>query len=137
MHGRRKDVVRALRPIYMVIRMNGYTFSPSDSYLDSLFSNHFIHIHIKLRTATGHPHGQGKVSFQMTRQDFIASRFNGPSPHIIQVTQLIIRFGCRFFQISKDRDQLLGNFFRADLEVFQTSLRLCSPKFVGRNLYFS
>ena len=127
-HSRRERIIRRLRFIHIVV-------SHQDLYLIGQFSaiqdmctvgNHFIHIHIGLRTATSLPDHQGKRLIQAARQYLIADTYYQIALFRRQHTCILIGQRSSFFEVGKGINNLFGHtvYILYNLKVFDTTLRL-------------
>ncbi len=72
-HGRREGVVRRLGHVDVVVGMNRrFASERSAGDLAATVGDHFVHVHVKLRAAAGHPYVQGEHVMVLTREDFVA-----------------------------------------------------------------
>src|ERR1700747_2577613 len=55
--------------------------------------NHFIYVHIELRTAAGHPHVQGEHVLMLTGEDFVADLNNESVSFVFQSSICMVRTG--------------------------------------------
>ena len=87
---RREYVVGALRMVDVIVRMNVDVFSLFLQQLHGPVRDDFVHVHVELRAAAGHPYGQGEIAVQFAGQDVVAGRGNGVGPVAVYGTQLFI-----------------------------------------------
>lgn len=95
----------------MIIRMNR-RLAPQfpTHHLDRPITNHFIHIHIRLRSRSGLENDQRKLVDQFTADDFVGRVRDGSRDVGIQAVRLVhVRGG--FFEDAEGFDEGWGHAF--------------------------
>ena len=75
MHSRREGVVRRLRLVYVVVRMNLFLLVHQVAAQQHVrtVSYHLVHVHVRLRAGTCLPYYQGELFVELTSQYLIAN----------------------------------------------------------------
>ena len=122
-HCRRERVVRALRHIAMVVRMQKLLARN----LIAAIRQHLVDVHVRLRAAARLPHGEREVPVQITREDFVRRLRDGVTALLVEPPERRVGKRRRLLQDGKGADDLLRHLFRADGEILEAPLRLCPP----------
>ena len=125
-HGGREGVVRALRHVRMVVRMEN--FLPCD--LVAAVRDDLVDVHIGLRAAARLPYSEREVGGELAVEDFITCLADGGEPLLVQFAECVVGDGGRLFQDAECVDDLGGHLLDADGEVFEAALRLRRPVLV-------
>ena len=99
--------------------------------------DHFIHVHVELRSAAGHPDMQRKIIFVEAVEDLIAGLNNKSMRLVRQASSRVVHAGRRLLERCVRRDHLPRNEVLADAKVFERSLRLRAPQHLRGNLNFA
>ena len=128
MHGCREAVVGALRAVDVVVGVHRCfaTTAVAGQFIGAP-SDHFINIHIALRTAAGLPDHQGKLLIMLTGQDFIGGLLNQSGQICGQFTDTLINPRRSFLDQRQGMSHWQGHALLADGEVDQRALSLCAP----------
>ena len=95
--------------------------------------DHLIDVHVELRTAAGHPDMQRKHIVMPTTEYFTAGLDNQFVALIVESFAVVVGNGGSFLQGGVGRDHLTGNQIFPDAEMFERTLGLSAPEFVGGN----
>ena len=125
-HGGREGVVRALRHVRVVVRMEN--FLPRD--LVAAVRDDLVDVHIGLRAAARLPYGEREVGGELAVEDLITCLADGGEPLFIQLAERVVGDGGRLFQDAECVDDLGGHLLDADGEVLEAALRLRRPVLV-------
>ena len=87
---RREYIVGALRMVDVVVRMNVDVFSLFLQQLHGPVRDDFVHVHVELRAAAGHPYGQGEIAVQFSGQHVVTGGSNRVGPVAVYGTQFLI-----------------------------------------------
>ena len=72
MHGRGKSVIRRLRHIHVIIRMNGLLAAHhAAGNFDGAIGDHFVRVHVRLRAAAGLPDAQREMLVEFSGDHFV------------------------------------------------------------------
>src|SRR6266403_5907259 len=93
--------------------------------------DHFIHIHVELGAAAGHPDVQRKHVVMLAVEDFIADLNDQLVRLVIEPFAGSIYVGGCLFQDRVGRDHFARYQILADAEMLERALCLRSPEFVG------
>jgi hypothetical protein len=135
MHGGGKRVVGRLPHVDVVIRMNrclGCDLRAGE--LTTAVRDHFVHVHVELRAAAGHPDVQRKHVVMLAGEYFVADPDDQLVTPVVEPIAGMVRIGGGLFQNGIRGDHLARHEVLADAEVLERALCLGSPKFVRRNL---
>jgi hypothetical protein len=122
----------------MVVRVNRrFASERGSSELATAVRDHFIHIHVELRAAAGHPDMQGKHVCMLACEDFIASLNYEFVWLIVEAAADMIGIRGGLLQDRECRDHLARDQVFPNAEVFERPLRLRSPQFVTRYIDFT
>ncbi|KAH3670745.1 hypothetical protein OGAPHI_001261 [Ogataea philodendri] len=132
-----ESVVRRLRHVDMIVRMNGFFRAKSSAQnLNGSVTDHLVGVHVGLGSRTGLENNQWKMVNKLSIGNLSGSLFDCVSQFRVQHTKLLVDSGSGFLQDSKS----MHNWSRhdlswtSDLEVLQRSLGLGSPILVVSNL---
>ena len=125
-HGGREGVVRALRHVRMVVRMEN--FLPCD--LVAAVRDDLVDVHIGLRAAARLPYSEREVGGELAVEDFITCLADGGEPLLVQFAERVVGDGGGLFQDAECVDDLGGHLLNADGEVLEAALRLRRPVLV-------
>ena len=135
MHHRRKAVVRRLRAIDVIVRVDRLARSEGmPQQLVGPVGDHLVGIHVRLRAGARLPDRQGEVSVEPALPDLPGRCLDGIRQRGGQGAQAPVRPGRRELLKAEGADQGRGEALLADLEERQRPLGLCAPVAVGRNL---
>ena len=126
MHRGRERVVRGLRTVHVIIRMNPQRIALSRQFFIGDMRDYFVHIHVGLRAGTGLVHDQRKFIGPLTRQNFIAHGFDNVRFLRVQLAEIRVYFRRAFFQYRKRPNNFLRHPL-TDFEIFKRTLGLRSP----------
>ncbi len=137
-HRRRDHVVRRLRHVDVVVRMDralraGRLVGGARAEI----RDHLVHVHVELRAAARHPDVQRELVRMAAGEDVVARRDDqlgelGGKPAGPRVD------ACRGLFDDRERaHELARHSLLADVEVLQRALRLRAPKAVGGHLDFA
>ena len=137
-HGGRKTVVGALRAIDMVVRVNRrFAATPLARQLIGTTGQHFVGVHVALRTTAGLPHGQWKLVIVFAAQHFICRLFDQACNVGRHIAVAIINPGRGLFDQHERMQHRQWHFLVADGEVDQRTLSLRAPIGVLRHIHFT
>ena len=138
MHGCRKGVVRALRHVHMVVRMNwGLGSEDAAEHLDATIGDDFVHIHVALCAASGLPYVQRKVLIELTGDHLIRNLEDQFGLLFRQMPEALIDQCSRFLNVAVCMVDLDRHAVVADREMDERTLCLGPPKAICRHLYLS
>src|SRR5579862_2988106 len=102
--------------------------------LTTTIRDHFIHVHVELRSTTRHPDVQRKIMFVKATEDLVTGLYDEPVLLVRQATGRMVHICRCLFERGVGRNHLTGNEIMPDTEVLQGTLCLCSPEYVRRNV---
>src|ERR1700733_6543251 len=138
MHRRRKRVVRRLRHVHVVIRMNGFLRSHlAARNLNSAIRDHFIDIHIGLRAAARLPDAQRELVLQLAGNHFVGSLHDQLRLVCRQLAQVLVHQRARLLEDAESANEFRRHGVAPNVEVQQRALRLRAPVDIGRDLDLS
>ena len=133
-HGRRERIVRRLRHVDVVVRMDRRVASKrSAGELAAPIGDHFVDVHVELGAAASHPDMQRKHVVMLTRQDLVTGLNDQLRALIVEALAVMVRDGGGLLQNRVGRDHLARNQVLADAEMLKRALGLGAPQLVGRN----
>ena len=134
-HRSREGVVRGLRHIDVVVRMNGLfcAFFAAEQFVCTV-GDHLVDVHIALGSASGHPDFEGELSVIIAVEDFIACAENCGTELFGEESKFKIGFRRSFFNENESADDFERNEIVSDIEMEERTLSLRSPVLVCRNL---
>ena len=134
-HRRGKRVVRRLRHVDVIVGMNRRLASERRAgELAAAVGDHFVHVHVELRAAAGHPHMQRKHVVMLAGEDFVADLNDQLVALIVEPLAGMVGVGGGFLQDGVGGDHLARNQILADAEMFERALGLRAPQLVGGNI---
>src|SRR5271170_670233 len=137
-HRSRKCVVRRLRHINVIVRMNGLLAAHfSARNLDGAVRNHFVDVHVRLRAAAGLPDAQRKMLMQLPGNHLIRRLSNQIDLFFRKFPQIAIYKRGGLLQDAEAANQLAGHGVFAYGEMDQGARRLCAVVAIQRNLDFA
>src|SRR5262249_26327023 len=95
--------------------------------------DHFIDVHVELGAAAGHPNMQGKHIVMLAGENFVAGLNDQFVALIVEPLAIVIGDSSGFLQCRIGRDHLTGNQIFPDTKMFERTLGLSAPEFVGGN----
>src|SRR5271165_809430 len=95
--------------------------------LAAAIGNHFVPVHVELRSAACHPHMQGKHFLVLAGKNFVADLNDEPMGCFFKSPASEVGVGSGFFQDSVCADHLSWDKVFADTEMFKRALRLGAP----------
>src|SRR6516164_3029021 len=107
----------------------------SSGELTTVVGDHFVDVHVELRTAASHPDMQGKHVVMLARQDLVADLNDQSVALIVESTTIVIGDGSRFLQGRVGGDHFARDEIFADAKMLERALCLRSPQLVRR--YFN
>ena len=135
MHHRRKAVVRRLRAIDVVVRVDRLARSEGmPQQLVGPVGDHLVGIHVRLGAGSRLPDRQGEVVVEPSLPDLPGRCLDGIRQRGGQGAQVPVRAGGRKLLKAEGADQGRGEALLADLEERQRPLGLRAPVAVGWNL---
>ena len=132
MHSRRERVVRALALIDVVVGVQNLCARD----LVATVCNHFVRVHIRLRTATRLPNDEREMGVEFTRNHFVARQANRIFLFLGNLAKVVICKRCRFFQNAERTRDFTRHNLVANAEILITSLRLRRPVSICGDLHF-
>ena len=135
MHRCRKGVVRGLRQIDVIIRMDGLLRSHHPAReLNGAVGDDLVDIHVGLRAAAGLPDAQGKLVVPLARDHLVGGRDNQLGLLGRELAQILVHQGAGLLEQAKGADQFGRHPVAADREMKQRPLGLRAPIDVRRDL---
>src|SRR5665213_1509561 len=134
-HRRWKRVIRGLRHVDMIVRMDrSFASHVSTKQLNCTVSDHFVDVHVRLCSRSGLPYKQRELAIQVTRYHFVGG--SGDSICLPQLEEsgrcIYMRRGLLHVSISVK--YLLWQTVIADGKVDERTLGLRSPVVICRNV---
>src|SRR6267378_8330442 len=137
-HRRGKNVVGGLSAVDLVVGMDEALLAAlSAEELARAVGQHFVHVHVGLRTGTRLPNHKRKLAVMLPREHLVRRRDDGICLVGGQFAKLAIDHRAGALDPCQRMDELEGHAFARNAEVFQRSLRLRAPQPVGRDANFS
>ena len=134
-HGRGKGVVRRLRHVDVVVGMNRRLAAERRAgELAAAVGDHFVHVHVELRAAAGHPHVQREHVVVLAGEDLVADLNDQLVRLVVEPLAGMVGVGGGFLQDGIGGDHLARDQILADAEMLERALGLCAPELVGRNI---
>ncbi len=119
-HRRRKTVVRRLRHVDVIVRVNRFLAAERRAReLAAPVGDHLVHIHVELGAAAGHPDMQRKHVVMLAGQDFIADLNDQLVDPVIEPFAGVVCIGRGFLQGRIGRDHLARDEILADAEMLE------------------
>ncbi len=138
MHRRGKRVVRRLRQVDVIIRMNQLLRSQfAARQLDGAVGDDFIDVHVGLGAAAGLPDTQGKLVVELAGDDFVRGLHDELGFFGGEFAQVLVHQRAGLLQDAKSANQFRRHGIAANIEMQERALRLRSPVDVGRDLDLS
>ena len=135
MHRGRKRVVRRLRHVHVIVRMNRLLAAEhAAGHLDRAIRDHLVGVHVGLRAAAGLPDAQRKMIVERARDHFVGRRRHQLGFVGRQFAEIAINLSRRFFQNPERTHHRPRHPIESDREMQQRSLRLRPPVAVVRDL---
>ncbi|TMQ74903.1 hypothetical protein ACCUM_2477 [Candidatus Accumulibacter phosphatis] len=135
MRGAGKDVVRRLPEIHLVVGMDGARLAAlAAEQLRSPVGQHFVHVHVALRPRSGLPDRKRELLRVAAGEHFLGGGNDGARLVGREQPELAVDPGGRRLDRDERQNQVLGQAFPGDREVFERALRLRSPEPFGRHL---
>mmetsp|Transcript_41475 Transcript_41475/g.69293 ORF Transcript_41475/g.69293 Transcript_41475/m.69293 type:complete len:209 (-) Transcript_41475:7-633(-) len=135
-HCGRESIVARLALVNMVVRMHRLLGADHTAQnLNGTVGDDFVGIHVCLRSATSLKYDQWKFVVMLTFCHLFCSLDDSISNLSIKLANLFVDCSTSSLQSTECMNQRVAHArtCRIDLKVLERSLRLCSPKFVGRN----
>src|SRR5258708_2402411 len=119
----------------MIVGMNRLLAAERSSReLAASVGDHFIHIHVELGAASGHPDMQREHVVMLAVEDLVADVNDQLVGLSIEPVAGVICIGRRFLQDRISQNHLARHQILADAEMLERTLRLRSPELVGGNV---
>ena len=133
MHRRGEGVVRALRHIDRVVRVQQrFADDRVAAVCDDL-----VDVHIRLGAAARLPDGEREFPVQSAAEDLVADLGDQRAAPLIQLSEIAVCQRRSFFQHGEGADDLDRHAVVSDRKILQAALRLRAPQPVGRDLHFT
>ena len=136
-HGGREGIVRRLRLVYIVVRMQKLFLIRQRTPFDyvSTVGNHLVRVHIALRAAACLPYDQWELVAEFVGENLVANLSNKFCLFLRQHFQFGVGTRSRLFQVGESFDNFLWHTIdvACDFEILDTALRLSAPVNVGGN----
>ena len=132
-HCRREGVVRALRHVGVIVRMEDLLARD----LVAAVCNDLVDVHVRLCAAARLPDRKREMLRELARDDLIACRLDGIEALLVELAELVVCNRGGFLQNAERVDDLGGHLLDADGEVLETALRLRRPILVCGHLDFA
>src|SRR5215831_10835314 len=105
--------------------------------LATAVGDYFVYVHVELGSAACHPHVQRKHLMMLAGENLVANLGDQFVLLVVQPLAGMIGFGCSFLQNRIGCNHFAGNQILPNVEMFERTLGLCTPKFVRRYLNYS
>lgn len=132
-HCRREGVVRALRHIGVIVRMEDLLARD----LVAAVCDDLVDVHVRLRSAARLPDRKREMLCEFACDDLIARRLDGIEALLVELAELVVCNRGGFLQNAECVDDLGGHLLDADGEVLKAALRLRRPILVCGHLDFA
>ena len=131
-HCRWESVVRRLRHVHVIVRMNRL-FAAHDAAgnFDRAIRDHFVGVHVRLRSATRLPNAQRKMFVELAFNHFVARLDDQLQFVFRKFSEIVIYQRAGFLENAKSANHLARHHIKADVEVEQATLCLRAPILVG------
>ena len=134
-HRRWKRVVRRLRTVDVVVRMDGTLAAHlSTAQLDCTVRDDLVHVHVGLGSGARLPDDERKVVVQLPLDDLVRGADDEIANLRIEVAELVVRNRGCLFEDSKRANDLGRHLLGANSEVHARPHGLCAVVLVRRNL---
>ncbi len=128
MHCRRKNIVRRLAHVDIIVRMHQPFFAPHAAHeFRCAIGDHFIHVHIGLRTGAGLPYRQGKFVIVQSCNHFIGTLHDGTRLVAIKLLQILVDHRTGALDHRQCNDQFMRHALGRNMKMKQRTLRLRTP----------
>ena len=135
MHRGRKRVVRRLRHVHVVVRMNRLLAAEHAArHLDRAIRDDLVGVHVGLRAAAGLPDAQRKMIVEFARDHLVRRRGYQLGLVRRQFAEIAINFGRRLLQNPERAHHRPRHPIESDREMQQRPLRLRPPVAIVRDL---
>ena len=135
MHRGRERVVRRLRHVHVVVRMNRLLAAEhAAGHLDRAIRDYLVGVHVGLRAAAGLPDAQRKMFVEFARDNLVRRRGDELGLLRRQFLQIAINFGRRLLQQPERAHHRPRHPIESDREMQQRPLRLRPPVAIVRDL---
>ena len=135
MHRGRERVVRRLRHVHVVVRMNRLLAAEHAArHLDRAIRDYLVGVHVGLRAAAGLPDAQRKMFVEFARDNLVRRRGDQLGLLRRQFLQIAINFGRRLLQQPERAYHRPRHPIESDREMQQRPLRLRPPVAIVRDL---
>src|ERR1035437_3866927 len=134
-HRRWKSVIRRLRHVDVVVRMDRSLASQfSTRPLNCAVSDHFVDVHVCLCSRSGLPYEETELAIQVTRYHFVGGSGDSICPPQLEESGRCIHMRRGLLHISISVKYLLWQTVIADGKVDERTLGLRSPVVICRNV---
>jgi hypothetical protein len=130
-HDRRKDIVRRLAAVYVVIRVDRRA-----GQLRCQIGNDLVGVHVGLRSRAGLEHDQRELAVMRAGDDRVGGAYDRPDLVLRQLTEPSVDQRRRLLDHTQRADHRPApdEPAAADREIVERALRLRTPQPVGRHL---
>ena len=132
-HCCRESVVRALRHVGVIVRMEDFLARD----LVSAVRDDLVDVHVGLCAAARLPDGEREVFREFACDDLVARRLDGVQTLFVELAELVVRDGSGFLQNAERVNDLGGHLFDSDGEILKAAFRLRRPILVCGHLDFA
>ena len=105
--------------------------------LAAAVGDYFVHVHVELRAAASHPDVEREHVAVFASEDFVTGLDDEFVFLIVETLAVVVGAGSGFFQCGIGCNHFARDQILADAEMFERSLGLRAPEFIGRDFYYA